>query len=147
MFVRRRSAARLEPLSKRFCARSTRPHDRSARRVPRPATPNLPSRSRRRGRSSPGRVAYVRPCACQIDPRTRAQGDRLRRCRFFLTGPAEKLVWPLDKCYNTGTVGESQCPDLAERKIASMTAMLRTLPSNGTDNSVPSRMLRENRSP
>ena len=49
--------------------------------------------------------------------------------------------------YNPGTVGSSHLPDLAERKIASMTAMFRTVPSNGTGNSVPSRMLRENRSP
>jgi hypothetical protein len=49
--------------------------------------------------------------------------------------------------YNPSIEGSSQLPDLAERKIASMTAMLRTLPSNGTGNSVLSRMLRENRSP
>jgi hypothetical protein len=49
--------------------------------------------------------------------------------------------------YNPSVDGSSQLPDSAERKIASMTAMLRTLPSNGTGNSVLSRMLREKRSP
>ena len=64
--------------------------------------------------------------------------------------PALLPLPPLNPLYeplSPGTEGSSPLPDLAERKIASMTAMFRTVPSNGTGNSVLSRMLRENRSP
>jgi hypothetical protein len=43
--------------------------------------------------------------------------------------------------------GSSHFPVSAERKIASMTAMFRIEPSSETGNSVPSRMLWENKSP